>query len=261
MRGAAACLDRGQNTGRAAMVILALLVAVCWVFPRFWYTRAAEGQSMVWYVARTNVPGWRFEPQAVDKSAEARLAADSVTFGEYRREEGEVVRLFTARRFAERSEEIGLFVHTPDRCWTESGWKIEPVDGDYQEVDLGGGRYGVERRLFTHPAGARELVYFFGLVGGQPLPYRLDHNLGVGQRFRREALADRSGTGLRAADRVLWRRVWDSFANRRPLLGPKEFVRISTPVLGSSLERPDALLKAALAELLQVEAFSPAGMR
>lgn len=241
-------------------MVLALLVAGCWVFPRFWYTRAEEGQSMVWYVAKTNVPGWRFESQDVDKSAEARLAADSVTFGEYRRDEGGgVVRLFTARRFTERSEEIGLFVHTPDRCWTESGWKIEPVDGDYREVELGGGRYGVERRLFTHPAGVRELVYFFGLVGGQPLPYRLDHNLGVGQRFRRQELADRSGTGLRAADRVLWRRVWDSFSNRRQLLGPKEFVRISTPVVGGSLEGPDALLQEALTALLQAEAFSPAG--
>ena len=73
------CPDRRQQAGRVAAVVLALLVGLCWVFPRFWYTRAEEGQSMVWYVAKTNVPGWRFESQDVDKSAEARLAADSAT--------------------------------------------------------------------------------------------------------------------------------------------------------------------------------------
>ncbi len=243
------------HISRCAMVFaacFALVVLGLWLFPGLWYTRASSDRPAVWIAERTNVPGWSFTGQAVEKSAEAILAADAIFYGQFARGSGEEVRLFCAKRFAERPGEIGLFVHTPDRCWTEAGWKIEPVDPDFVELEVRGTRLGIERRLFVSPGGGRELVYFFGLVGGQTLPYRLDHNLGVGQRFAR---TEGTGTQQRAVDRVLWRRVWESFVNRRQLLGPKEFFRISTSVAGPSVKESDALLQRALGELLEAKEF------
>jgi hypothetical protein len=239
---------------------VALLVLACWAFPAVWYTRSSGDKPSFWLAPRTNAIAWQFEPQSVEKSAEAQLAADTVFFGEYREKSGQAVRLFTAARLSERPGEIGLFVHTPDRCWTQAGWRIEPVNPDYFEMEVGGARIGMERRIFTHPSGVRELVYFFGLVGGQTLPYRLDHNLGVGQRFRAaDGAVESRGTWLRAMDQVLWRRVWESFVHRRQLLGAKEFVRISTTVLGTETGDEDALLRRSIVEILEPKSLAVAG--
>ncbi len=229
---------------------LSVLVLACWFFPRVWYTRQASDQPSIWLGEVTNAPGWSFTPGSVDKSAEAQLAADAIFYGEFARGASDTVRLFTARRYQENPNEIGLFVHTPDRCWTEAGWRIEPDEAETAAFAVGGLPFTAERRVFVHPAAGRELVYFFGLVGGQTLPYRLDHNLGVGRRFRRAELAEKTGGALRARDDLFWQRLWDSFQARRRLFGSKELVRISTPVLGGDLTRADALLKEALATLL-----------
>lgn len=234
---------------RVLLVALSLVVIACCSLPYTWYTRADTNQPFVWVMEVTNAPGWKFTSQSVDKSAESILAADALLYGEFVQADGRAVRLFTAKRFEENPNAIGLFVHTPDRCWTESGWRIEPVYPDFLETDAGGVRVGIERRLFVHPQGGRELVYFFGLLGGQALPYRLDHNLGVGQRLRGPGTPD-GGTALRASDKVLWRRVWDSFLSRRRLYGPKEFVRLSTSVTGADLTSGDEILRQALGTLL-----------
>jgi hypothetical protein len=250
---------------RAVLALLAAGLLACWVLPRFWYTRTASDQPAVWMTEVTNAPGWTFSPQSVDKAAESVLAADATLSGEYSDPEGAKVRLFTAKRFAENPNAIGLFVHTPDRCWTQAGWRIEPTAPDFVEASVGGIPVGIERRIFRHPSGPRELVYFFGLVGGHQLPYRLDHNLGVGQRLRADQRGDAPGASLRASDTILWRRVWDSFASRRRLHGPKEFIRISTPLAGENLAAADATLRRALAVLLAPQPFgerpnAPAGL-
>lgn len=235
----------------ALVVALSALVVACWLFPKMWYTRASSDRPAAWLEEQTNAPGWQFRSLPLDKSAEAVLAADSLFYGEFTGTGGEMVRLFAAKRFVENPHEIGLFVHTPDRCWTEAGWKLEPVTPDLVETELHGMRVPVERRIFS-TRGQRELVYFWGLVGGQPLPYRLDHNLSVGSRFHRENLAEKTGTGLRATDDRFWTRVWESFTSRRQLLGPKQFLRISTPVVADDLTEADARLQRALPALLKL---------
>jgi hypothetical protein len=231
------------------------LVLACWMFPWVWYTRAASDQPSVWLAEQTNSPAWKCVPQEVDKSAEKALAADALFYGQFTNPEGECVRLFTAKRFNENPNEIGLFVHTPDRCWTEAGWQLEPVQPELMDIEVGGIKFSVERRLFT-ASNQKELVYFFGLVGGQPLPYRLDHNMGVGLRYRRNAPEGKGGTALRAKDDRLWAHVWESFKGRRQLLGPKQFVRISTTLRGGPIEQGDAVLKSAMAALLKPADFA-----
>ena len=89
----------------------------------------------------------------------------------------------------------------------------------------------MERRIFVKDK-HRELVYFAGLVGGEPLPYRLDHHLSVARRYQVKERVEQSGAALRASDSQFWGRLWESFTNRRELFGPKHFIRISVPLTG-----------------------------
>jgi hypothetical protein len=223
---------------------LGVLVVLLWVFPRLWYRGSDPGQTYVWLKETNQIPGWKHKDIPVAEAAEKLLSADQLICGEYQRDSGtERVMVFSAKRFSEHANDIGLFVHTPDRCWTQAGWKHEATDPDHVEVDIRGVRMVFERRVFVAGGRAeRELVYFGGLVGGQPLPYRLDHNLSVGQRHALGKARDRTGTTLRASDRLLWTRVWDAFVHRRALLGPKQFLRVSTSIGAGDPAAGDRLL-------------------
>lgn len=219
---------------------LSLLVALLWAFPAFWYTRAGHSDP-AWFTERTEVPGWQYSPVPIEKSAERILVADRTVNGEFTSPDGSAIRVFSAKRYQEKSNEIGLFVHTPDRCWVESGWQIEPSPPEVQEITIHGVRLALERRIFKFGAD-RELVYFCGLVGGQTLPYRLDHNLSVGVRTALKQTGNPSQAAARASDTHFWKRLWTSFASRRDLFGPKHFIRISTPVQLSQIAEGDARL-------------------
>lgn len=236
------------------LFLLAALVCLIWVFPKMWYTRVDPTQQVQWLAEQTNAPGWQYTTIAVDSSAERLLVADRLVNGEFRRSErGSVpIRVFGARRYKEDPKEIGLFVHTPDRCWVQGGWNLAAVSPDHVEVDLHGRTIGFERRIFQ-VMGQQELVYFAGLVGGQTLPYRLDHNYSVSRRVVATGATDRTAKANRWNDSVLWKRVADSFLSRRPLLGPKQFLRISTPIQSGKIEEADRRLREMLPVWLKPE--------
>jgi len=236
-----------RKTTRLIPVLLAVVVAGLWVFPSFWYTERGGGK-VFWFAERTDLPGWKFTPVPVDESAEKALVADRMVNGEFVGPDHTQVRTFSAKRYEEKSNEIGLFVHTPDRCWVETGWRIEPSSPDQREMELHGVSLQVERRIFV-ANGNRELVYFFGLVGGRPLPYRLDHNLSVGLRSSlKPGAGDKSMT--RAVDAHFWERLWESFKSRREFTGPKQFVRVSTPLGSEEAATVDQRLESFLQEWL-----------
>jgi len=247
--------NKGPWVGTAC---LALAVATLWGFPAVWYTGSDHSLQPIWLSERTNLVGWTSAGIAVSESAERLLVADRVVSREFRRnEDGQVVRVFSAKRYSSKPHDIGLFVHTPDRCWTQGGWQFQPITPDSVELIIHGVRMVFERRLFL-VGGQRELVYFGGLVGGLPLPYRLDHNLSVGMKYALSKSARESGAmgaGLRAVDEVFWRRVWDAFIARRQILGPKQFIRISTAVGGTDLEAGDRLLSSFLETWLVPEDY------
>jgi hypothetical protein len=178
----------------------------------------------------------------IGHSAEKVLVADRIVSGEFRNSEGMLVRVFSAKRHRENPNEIGLFIHTPDRCWTEGGWKLEMSVPDSLELTLHGTSIPFERRIFEIK-GQRELVYFAGLVSGRGLPYRLDHH---------QSIATRAGLAslTQALDPHFWHRLWDSFKSRTQLQGPKHFLRISTPIEGRDLTECDEMLKGFLPQWL-----------
>jgi hypothetical protein len=106
-----------------------------------------------------------------------------------------------------------------------------------------------ERRIFVKGA-HRELVYFGALVGGQPLPYRIDQYLDVGVKRSEKPPTGIFGKMLGAVDARFLTWPWKSFVNRRPLSGPKQFVRVSTPLSGSETGNADELLSGFLPQWL-----------
>jgi hypothetical protein len=228
-------------------IAFGLVVFALYIFPRLWYSQQGSGEK-VWFAERADVEGWSFEPAPISEAAERTLVADRTINGEFRRTDGEAIRVFSAKRYLENPNEIGLFVHTPDRCWVQGGWRIEPIVPEFREITVHKVRIPFERRLFQI-GGNKELVYFFGLVDGQPLPYRLDHNLSASARMGTERSVF-TRTIKRAGDAHFWNRILDSFTNGRRLSGAKQFFRISTPVEGGDVSAADKRLELFLEEWL-----------
>ena len=223
------------------VISVSLVLIGLWGFPALWYTQSVASGEQFWFSPRQDVEGYHYVDQPIGEALERQLVADETFNGVFSDVNQQTVLAFMAKRYSESMNEIGLFVHTPDRCWTEGGWKIQPIQPDYIEMEFYGQTLGFERRLFVN-GNHYELVYFLGLVGGQTLPYRLDHNLSVAMKYQLRADAS-TGTSQRLVDQKLWGRVFDAFMSRSPLLGPKQFVRVSTQVEPNDPEEGDQRLQ------------------
>jgi hypothetical protein len=228
---------------RVSAVLLCLAVLSVWSFPRFWYSRTDSLQGYFWLAEQNQMPDWHYRELPVSQAAEAVLAADKIVNGQFERDGRAVavVRVFSAKRYSEQESEFDMFSHTPDRCWTSVGWKLEAATPEFVELTLQGIPLQLERRIFatgTH----RELVYFGALVGGQPLPYRLDPHLGIAIKRGEKPPAGIFGKMLGAIDAHFFSWPWTSFVHRRPLTGPKQFIRVSTPIFGTDARDADKLL-------------------
>ncbi|HEX7862162.1 MAG TPA: exosortase-associated EpsI family protein [Verrucomicrobiae bacterium] len=235
---------------------LTAAVGALWVFPKFWFTAQAAAHTKTSLTENRDIKGWIFEEIPISQAAERALVADHIINGEFRSAAGEAIRVFSAKRHTDNPNEIGLFVHTPDRCWVEGGWKLEPSAPGFIETKLHGAQLALERRIFQHGSN-KELVYFGGLIDGQVPPYRLDHNLSMAART---ALNE---TFSSATDKVpdsklhFWQRLWSSFTSRTQLSGPKHFFRISTPIHSERIEQADHRLMEFLRNWLRPAELKP----
>jgi hypothetical protein len=234
-------------------ILGALLVATAWAFPRVWYNRGGES-NIIWLNESTNLAAWTFQSIPVSKVEESALDADATFSGEFLKARDRV-NVFSAKRYSDDPNEIGLFVHTPDRCWVSAGWKLEPAAPDVTELEVAGLKIQAERRIFRWKSGERLLVYFYGLSAGQPLPYRLDHNLSIAYRQLMQSNSQVGAAQARASDKQFWGRVWDCFRDRRLRNGPKQFIRLATPISGSDIASADDRLKKILPQWLQATDF------
>ena len=153
------------------------------------------------------------------------------------------MRVFSAKREGERKNATGLLTHTPDSCWTNVGMRAED-DGQFVSLKIiDGVEMTMERRVFSFGA-QRELVYFGAIVGGQPLPYRLDTYLNAA--LGSTVTGHKSGPWSRAFNTRVWTWCWDSFASRTRLGGAQQLIRVSTPISGNlegAEERIDFILQ------------------
>ena len=207
---------------------LASAVLGLWCFPEFWFI-AQAGHAKVSFEEKREIDGWTFEEIPISQAAERALVADQIVNGEFRSEVNTPIRVFSAKRFSDNPNEIGLFVHTPDRCWVEGGWKLAPAGPDFIEINLHNSQIKLERRIFQY-GNNKEIVYFGGLIDGHVLPYRLDHNLSMAARTALKENLHSDALNSSASKFHFWQRLWSSFTIRTKLSGPKHFFRISTPV-------------------------------
>lgn len=243
-------------------VVVAAVVAFLWAFPGLWNQDRPIGSDFIWFGENLRVDKWTYREIPITQSAEAVLAADRIANGDFEKSDGSRVSVYSAKRYGKKDNEIGLFSHTPDRCWTIAGWQLEPVDQDYETLAIHGLPILFERRIFNFN-GRRELVYFTALVGGKPLPYRIDQYFAAARQKTKATQGDTASTWLRLAQGRLWEWAWESLKNRTPLFGPQQFVRISTPIEAGDVRAADQRLKTLLPQWMvltnfnaEVEAYS-----
>ena len=228
-----------KNKNAVGVFVLSLLLFLLWRFPDYWY--ASEWDDSIWFGEQEDVEDWEYTEHSVNKAVESILAADETTHGEFRRVGGgDVVGVFSAKRFVEKWDEGSLFSHTPDRCWTGIGMKILPEGPFFIEKELHGIHLILERRIFAFE-GNRELVYFGAIVGGES--YRLDQFLD--SEMNRENPGEKLGIFRGIMERLLNSRIWsksiESFLNRDRFIGPQHMFRVSTSVQGSLDSAEDRL--------------------
>ena len=228
-----------KNKKVASVFVLSLSLLLLWRFPDYWY--ASEWDDSVWFGEQEDVEGWKYDSLSVSQAAESILAADETVHGEFRCiRDGDVVNVFSAKRFVERWDEGSLFSHTPDRCWTGIGMEILPKSPFFRERMLHGIPLILERRVFGIE-GSRTLVYFGAIVGGES--YRLDQFLD--SEMNRKNPGDKLGVVMGIMERLLNSRIWsksiESFLNRDQLIGPQHMFRVSTSVQGSLDSAEDRL--------------------
>ena len=233
-----------------AILPFAVVVATLWAFPVLWYQTAPQDSHFFWVTEQTNLVDWSFKEIPLGKAAEAILVGDQMVNGEFiSSDSSRLVRVFSAKRYLKKENEIGLFSHTPDRCWTGAGWTIELVEPQCLEFTISGLKMLFERRLFVRGA-QKELVYFGAMLGGKPLPYRLDHYL----NWKVEApvtLTERERLWSRIREWRLGSIAWKAFATRAAFRGPQHFFRISATVDGDDVAAADELLQRFLPQWLK----------
>ena len=226
-----------------APIFLALGLVVVWLFPEVWYVDNTTRPDFRWFGENTNAPGYTYSVLGLDKTAEAILVADRLQAGEFRTADGTRISVYSAKRYSRKENEIGLFSHTPDRCWTIAGWEIETTNPDCVEFDLHNVPILFERRIYRHGT-HRELVYFGALIGGKPLPYRIDQYYAAGRDTQGQG--DAQATFKRLRQGRLWSWAWESFVKRTPLAGPQQFIRVSTSLDSASPQQADEQLRRVL---------------
>ncbi|MCI0539643.1 MAG: EpsI family protein [Verrucomicrobiales bacterium] len=232
------------------LTLFSAVIGILWAFPVFWYSDGRPAnRDYAWFAEQSAIPGWKFQHVPVGKAAEAILVADTIVNGEFTGTDGRSIQVYAAKRYLEKENQIGLFSHTPDRCWTALGWRIDSAERDYVECRVHGLPMLFERRIFT-AEDQRRLVYFGALVGGKPLPYRIDQYFKAGLKRKAGTPGDTEGTWQRVMQPRLWSWAWESFVNRTPLSGPQQFIRISTPILQPDAAGADQLLQQFLPQWL-----------
>jgi hypothetical protein len=123
------------------------------------------------------IPGWKGRDlplganEFVSKAAEKTLNFDEVLYREYGRD-GAFFTVYAAYWGAGKMPAQLVASHTPDRCWTENGWRCLSMKFK-QVISLDSGRLQpAEWRLFEPPDGGKPIyVLYWHLVNGRIYDY------------------------------------------------------------------------------------------
>jgi len=102
--------------------------------------------------------------------AEKVLNYDEVLNREFNRG-GEAFGVYVAYWGAGKMPTRLVASHTPDRCWTENGWRCLEMKFKQREIFEGSALQPAEWRLFETPGGSPTYVLYWHLVDGRAYDY------------------------------------------------------------------------------------------
>jgi hypothetical protein len=128
-------------------------------------------------VVRVTLPGWRFRDMPLGPSeflaseAEKVLNFDDVVYREFTHK-STTFEVYVAYWGSGKMPAQLVASHTPDRCWTENGWKCLSMKFRQPESVGGEALQPAEWRLFETPQGGGQVyVLYWHLVAGKAYDY------------------------------------------------------------------------------------------
>lgn len=157
-------------------IILAVIVSLQVYNPFGREAAPSRGEHLANYVPDT-AAGWEVEDRDIGPTESLRQRAigilnfDEYIYRHYSREGGrEFFEVYIAYWAPGKASTMEVSSHTPDRCWTENGWRVlerrHAVQGNVGDIEL----LPSEWRTFEIE-GHRQYVHFWHLVGGKPYAY------------------------------------------------------------------------------------------
>lgn len=243
---------------RGSWVVIGIF-AVCIVGTWLWFNAFVEKKQTLRRISlATHVNGYAFTAKPLSKTEETVLVTTNYingVFGGSGIVASPEVMAFLAN-WDGGDESLKVLVHSPDICWSGAGWRAVNLGQPRQlEIPVKTDPAGqsstpllFECRVMEAPNGHRELVIWSALVGGENLAqthwFSPENNV-------KERGGDREN---KAASMAASRRLRAGYfvtqvLNRESIRGPKQFVRLSTPVSGG-WEKSMGTLQSFIAESL-----------
>lgn len=245
----------GTSWGPAILVFCLFLA--CILTPWWWFhSGEADSVSRLRMAISSQVPGFSFTSVPVSNVELQTLATTNLMSGFYcpiptiempgttanRPVSRNKIRVFAAEWEAQTGQDMLVVHHTPDVCWVGAGWTPISLGQPTQvllELPPGGTGHGspsavplpFECRVFQPPGGgARELVLWCTLVGGQVLPEIHLFPIATDNGAAERDTTSRMGPYGR---RLAISHLWQLLSRRIPAQSSKQFVRLSVPIQDS----------------------------
>lgn len=192
-------------------------------------SRIHPPDNPLFFKGRTEMPGYRFQEVPLGQQAAKSLAATRLLNGHFFDSRSDRVSVFKADWKAGEGDGSNVFGHTPELCWVGSGFKTVRLGEPLQVfLELAGQRVPFQCRILTHPGlPTPEITLWAASVDGRWDDVSLGVPADIGQ----------PDTTLRSYLRDVGRTLWTRWAAVRRLVlqpisvsGPKQFVRLSSPV-------------------------------
>lgn len=203
-------------------LLRSLTLIVVLILPSLWYNnKYPVGNKVDLNMFQRDIKGWTFKSVDIEDAIEKLIKSDKIVNGMYTNYEKHMeINLFVTEKISNDLNDFPecILSHTPDRCWPSVGWKVEEAVPNLTVIEFEDHSIIFERRIFSYN-GIRQLVYFTGLLNGQQLPFRLNHNY---KNYRNDI--------YKIFNEDVMQRLTQTFKSRLTLKGKKNFIRFSTEI-------------------------------
>ena len=199
-------------------------------------SRIRPPQNPVFFIGRTEMPGYRFQAVPLGEQVAEMLATTRLLNGHFFDSRSNRVSVFQAD-WKDGEGDGNALGHTPEICWVGGGFRtVRQGEPSQVLVELAGHRVPFQCRILTHPGlPTPEITLWAACIDGRWNDVLLGPPADMGK----------PGTTLRSYVRDVGRTLSTRWAAVRrvalqpfAISGPKQFIRLSLPV---THEWPSAL--------------------